>query len=215
MRIVCISDTHERHAQVEVPPGDILIHGGDFTMVGRLERVKQFSDWLESVREDGGFRHVIVIAGNHDLCFDPRNFSYIPGVSTLLGNATYLDDSGCQPEGLKIWGSPISPQFLEWAFMRQPGEDIRRHWNMIPEDTDVLITHTPPLGILDQPTPQSPGVGCADLLEKVKEVRPKLHVFGHIHGGYGIKKIDGTVYVNASLLDEAYKVANEPVVVEL
>ena len=214
-RIVCISDTHELHDQVEVPAGDILIHAGDFTMMGELERIREFDEWLGAVRKSGGFRHVIVIAGNHDLSLDPRNRGYVESSSSLLRHATYLDDSGCEVDGLKVWGSPISPMFLNWAFMRETGEEIQKHWRLIPDDTDILITHTPPEGILDQPHPKARGVGCADLLRLVRKLRPRLHVFGHIHGGYGRREDDGTIFVNACSVDEQYCVAHDPIVVEL
>ena len=123
----------------------------------------------------------------------------------------YLDDSGCEIEGIRFWGSPITPEFCNWAFMREP-RDIGRHWDAIPDDTDVLITHGPPHGILDQ-CPDS--VGCEQLLEAVKRVGPKVHAFGHIHEGHGILEKDGTTFVNASIMDGRYRPVNAPIGVEV
>ncbi len=211
MRIVCISDTHQQHRKLAVPDGDLLIHAGDLTMNGELNVVRDFNAWL------GELPHAnkIVIAGNHD-----RNFEWQPETRALITNAIYLEDSGCtlkSPDGeaLKVWGSPMTPWFLAWSFNRRRGAEIKRHWDMIPRDTDVLITHGPPHGVLDTVHAGSDSLGCEDLARAVAEIRPLLLVFGHIHGGYGVHRSDGTAFVNASVVDEQYRLVNAPVCIDL
>lgn len=119
-----------------------------------------------------------------------------------MTNAHYLQDSGVEIEGLFIWGSPISPKYHDWAFNRERGSDIRRHWKIIPPHTDVLITHCPPFGILDTSS-QGTHEGCRDLLDILQHrVRPRLHVFGHIHEAHGHTTIGHTQYVNASIVGQ-------------
>jgi len=121
----------------------------------------------------------------------------------------------CIIDGIKLWGSPWQPEFCNWAFNLPRGEALREKWQMIPEDTDVLITHGPPLGILDN-IAGGPALGDADLLDEVTNiVKPKVHIFGHIHDGYGTQREGETTFVNASLLDEWYNVANTPIEVTL
>ncbi len=205
MKIVCLSDTHGKHAQLQVPEGDILIHAGDFTKRGLIGEVQQFNDWLTTQPH----KHKIVIAGNHDFLFEQN-----PALAqSLLNEAMYLEDEFVEIEGIKFWGSPITPWFFDWAFNRQRGAEITAHWQKIPKDTDILITHGPPKGILDK-TMHGLEVGCQDLLEAVQRICPRYHIFGHIHEAYGIHQIDNTQFINASILDINYKVAHAPVVLE-
>lgn len=211
MKIVLISDTHDRHEMVKVPPCDILIHAGDLTMDGRMSRSLRAMHWLNN--QDA--RHVVFIAGNHDLAFEHK-YEIIKEHTGDL-RIHYLQDSGIELEGLKIWGSPYTPRFHDWAFMYDRAGYPR--WGMIPNDTDILITHGPPLGHFDQSIPEyfdSDHLGCFDLRERVLSVKPKIHVFGHIHGGYGHRAADnGVHYYNASVVDEMYSVCNEPHNIEL
>ena len=131
----------------------------------------------------------------------------------MLTNATYLNDEAITVKGIKIWGSPITPYFYGLAFNRKRGEEINKHWELIPNDIDILVTHGPPFGILDQ-TKQGDQVGCEDLARKVHEIQPKLHIFGHVHEQYGLLKSNKTLFVNASLLDANFKVAHEPIVID-
>jgi Icc-related predicted phosphoesterase len=128
---------------------------------------------------------------------------------------TYLNDSGCEIDGVKFWGSPITPWFHNWAFNRMRGAEIKEHWNLIPDNTNVLITHGPPYGFGDRPFGKHDRVGCEDLMSVVNRVKPKLHVFGHIHGSAGEQFFNGTHFVNASVVNEIYSVVNSPVVVDL
>jgi predicted phosphohydrolase len=196
MRIVLISDTHGQHDGLRLPPGDLLIHAGDFSAKGRLQEVTDFMQWLTKQPH----AHKVLIAGNHDFMAeqDPALF-----LSLIPPNVIYLNDSGTEIDGLKIWGSPIQPWFYDWAFNRQRGADIRKHWDLIPTDTDILVTHGPPHGVRDK-TVDGTLVGCADLMAKVQEIQPKLHVFGHIHEAHGTELHGKTTFVNASVLNLRY-----------
>ena len=212
LRLVCISDTHGEHERVALPPGDVLVHAGDVTAHGTELDWLRFLDWFGS----RDFVHRLFVAGNHDrfpeACPErARRLAFEAGV-------TWLDDAGCRVEGVVFWGSPITPRFHHWSFMRDPGPDIERHWAMIPKETNVLVTHGPPAGILDEvrhPDGSRERAGCPSLLERIAEVRPALHLFGHIHEGHGRLERDGVSHVNVSTMDSGYRIANAPVVLEL
>jgi predicted phosphohydrolase len=174
-----------------VPAGDILIHAGDITTFsGELSDLVDFNDYLSTLPHP----HKILVAGNHDFCFerDPE------GARGVITNATYLEDDALTVDGIVCYGSPWQPVFMDWAFNLPRGEPLREKWRMIPDNTDVLITHCPPFGILDR-TFDGRHVGCEDLLERVREVNPKVHLFGHIHEARGMVKKGDTVFVNASM----------------
>lgn len=210
MRIVCISDTHGMHAGLTVPDGDILIHAGDLTGRGTVPEVRNFNAWLGALPH----RHKIVIAGNHDWVFERT-----PDVAReAMTNAIYLQDSGVQIDGLRIWGSPVQPTFYNWAFNRDRGTGIARHWDMIPDNTQLLITHGPPAGVCDNV--DGLGVGCADLYRRASELSSlRAIVCGHVHEGYGMeslsKKSSVPVVVNASICDARYRPINTPIVIEV
>lgn len=208
MKFVVISDTHGQHAKVYLPPGDVLIHAGDISKRGKEEEIKDFLNWFK----DLPYEHKIFIAGNHDFYFEKAPKIEIEKI--IPSNVIYLNDSGVTIDGIKIWGSPITPTFFNWAFNRDRGNDITAHWNLIPSDTEILITHGPVHKILDK-VMDGTHVGCEDLLKKVQKTKPKVHVFGHIHEAYGQHKIDGTTFVNASVLDEDYVMRNKPVIFEI
>lgn len=208
MRIVFISDTHLKHEDLRVPAGEILVHAGDFSRKGLEAEARQFLDWFGALPH----RHKILVAGNHDFIAERQAGLF---ESMIPENVIYLNDSGCTVEGIRIWGSPIQPWFFEWAFNRQRGADIRKHWDLIPADTELLITHGPPYGILDEVVRDPRPVGCRDLLHKVSELQQlKIHVFGHIHEGYGYRDVGGTLFLNASVLDEHYALKNRPILVD-
>lgn len=209
MKIVLISDTHGFTNELNIPDGDLLIHAGDFSRGrGGLEATNSFLNWFGNLPH----KHKVFIAGNHDFFVE----KHYPEFLLMLDNNkyTYLHDSSCTIEGLKIHGSPISPWFCDWAFNRERGKEIQEHWDKIPNDTDILITHGPPYNILDK-TFRGEAVGCMDLYATVKEVKPKIHVFGHIHEGYGIHEDADTKYINASVLNLRYKIANKPIVLDI
>jgi predicted phosphohydrolase len=204
-RLVCISDTHGRCEGIAVPEGDVLIHAGDLTSMGKPDEIEREARWLRGLPH----RHKVVIAGNHDFGFEDR-----PRASrALMEGLTYLEDEEATVAGLRVWGSPWQPRFYDWAFNLDRGAPIRAKWDLIPAGIDVLVTHGPPARQGDRTT-RGEEVGCADLLDAVRRVRPKVHVFGHIHEGYGLTRADGTTFVNASTCDRSYRPAHPPVVVD-
>jgi Icc-related predicted phosphoesterase len=192
LRLVLLSDTHQLHREVDVPNGDILIHAGDFTLFSEsMESVADFNDWLGQLPH----RHKIVVPGNHESFLEED-----PSQRSLLDNATVLIDEGTEVEGLRIWGSPITPLYGV-AFGLSSAKDRKRAYARIPDGIDVLISHGPPFGILDTDPVSGSHEGCRELLEAVTQrIRPKLHVFGHIHAAYGIFGTEPTTFVNASRL---------------
>jgi predicted phosphohydrolase len=138
-------------------------------------------------------RHKIVICGNHDFCFQEQAAE----ARARITQAVYLEDTGCEIAGLTFYGSPWQPWFGGWAFNLPRGEALAQVWAKIPERLDVLITHGPPEGILDR-THRGQAAGCCDLLSRVQKVKPRLHVFGHIHEAAGRIDTEDTIFVNAS-----------------
>ena len=208
MKFVGIADTHSRHRAVSLPKGDVLIHGGDISYRGERMEVEDFLSWF--AKQD--FEYKIFIAGNHDFLFEKIKEKELEKM--IPPEIIYLNDSGVKINGLNVWGSPITPKFFNWAFNRTRGEAIKKHWKLIPSNTDLLITHGPPYGILDQVVNES-HVGCVDLLQTVKNVKPKIHFYGHIHESYGIRNSDQTKFINACQMNELYELVNKPVVFEL
>lgn len=206
MKICFISDTHGLHKRLEVPAADILIHAGDFSGKGEEWQVKSFINWFTGLPH----RYKIFIAGNHDFLAeeDPECFQAL-----LNDQIIYLENSFVDVEGIRIWGSPITPWFYDWAFNRRRGKEIRKYWEAIPSNTDIVVTHGPPLGQGDL-TVKGELVGCKDLLDIIETIQPRYHVFGHIHEAYGINKIEQTTFVNASVLDEHYALVNPPIVID-
>ena len=204
MRVVCISDTHERHDQIALPDGDLLVCAGDVTAQGDPASLLRFARWMERQPH----RHKILIAGNHDFCFE-RN-----GASLLPAGVHYLQDSGVTVDGVRVWGSPWQPRFFDWAFNLDRGPQLAAKWALIPADTDVLVTHGPPFGTLDL-TPRGDRVGCEALAARLDQLRVRLHVFGHIHHSYGMVEHGQRVSVNASICDERYRPAHQPIVVDI
>jgi len=207
MKIVYISDTHGLHDRLDTMNGDMIIHAGDICNRGTQNEAEQFLDWFKGL----DFKHKIFVAGNHDYFFEKATKEE---VNKLIPKGIhYLNDSGVTIDRINIWGSPVQPWFYDWAFNRQRGAAIKMHWDLIPDNTDILITHGPPFNILDKTT-SGEKVGCEDLLHAVKCVKPKIHVFGHIHEAYGIENEEGTKYINASVLDVRYNCVNKPVELE-
>ena len=202
MKIDCISDTHAQHRKLRLPGGDLLIHAGDCCREGELEDALEFLDWFK----EQNYSHRVMVAGNHD-----RIFELIPELMVeecKKRGIILLNDSGCEIEGIKIWGSPVQPWFCDWAFNRRRGADIQRHWNLIPADTEILITHGPPHKIRDvlfNSDGSIEHVGCKDLYQKIVQTKVKLHVFGHVHEDRGHSSLEGRTYINASSLDGGYQ----------
>ncbi|XP_040568574.1 metallophosphoesterase domain-containing protein 1 isoform X1 [Lepeophtheirus salmonis] len=237
-RIVCMSDTHSltSHITREIPEGDIFIHAGDFTRSGAFKEVKEFNSWLSQLKH----KHKIIIAGNHELSLDesyhPNNESRQIGIDIghflkkndetkesftkedirkELTNCVYLQDSYVTVYGLKIYGTPWQPEFGGWAFNLKRGSKCLDKWDLIPDDTDILITHSPPVGYGDH---CSTGVraGCVELLNTVqRRVKPKYHIYGHIHEGYGVRSDGKIVFINASTCNVNYVPNNKPIVIDV
>lgn len=208
MKIVAISDTHGYHDQLSLPSGDVLIHAGDVSSRGSEQEIKNFLRWFG--KQD--YSHKIFIAGNHDFFFEQADAEVIK--SLIPDNVIYLNDSGISIGGLNIWGSPVTPWFFDWAFNRHRGAEISRHWELIPQNTDILVTHGPVYGILDR-TIHGKRVGC-EVLKNISDViKPKVHICGHIHEAYGQVQALDTFFINASVLDVRYRLVNEAVVFEI
>ena len=208
MKFVAISDTHCRHNNLKLPKGDVLLHAGDITYKGEKSEVVDFLKWFDKQP----YKYKIFIAGNHDFFFEKEKEETIQGL--IPKSVTYLKDSGIEINGVQVWGSPVTPWFYNWAFNRLRGPAIARHWKLVPANTDVLLTHGPAFGVLDYVINQS-HVGCKDLMKKIKEVKPKVHVCGHIHEAYGHEKKGGVRFYNASVLNEFYELTNPPFSFEL
>jgi len=242
MRITHISDTHNKHNQLngKLPGGDILIHSGDITSIGRKSEVERFIKWFNSI---DNYTHKIFIAGNHDLTFDRevlyRDKAAYFDVHTnwtdevaegkpdwlkdildieLNPNVFYLENNFIEVDQIKIWGSPISPTFgYGWAFNKDRGSEINEVWNNIPNDTDIVITHSPIYGYCDRASNTNQNVGCEQLYHRLQEVKPHLHFAGHIHEAYGWGTIPykdewGDVYTfNGCSCNLRYEVFNEPI----
>ena len=218
MRLVCISDTHTYHHQLDVPEGDVLIHAGDFSFNGRRREVWNFLGWFSTQPHP----HKIFIAGNHERMFesDPEATAVI--LKSFEG-LHYLQDRAVTIEGLKIYGSPWTPEFNNWAFNVKRGE-LHDKWAKIPTDVDVLVTHGPPSADLGGVIVHDPSVwgkvdprevGDEELLEAIMRIKPRVHVCGHIHEGYGRRERDGVTFVNAANVNGEFKLVNPPIVVEL
>jgi len=207
MQVVCLSDTHGHHGTLRLPPGDVLLHAGDFTHGGTVAEARAFLAWFSRA---GTFTHRILIAGNHDLVFD-RDAAL---ARTLLPpNVTYLQDSGVTCGGVTFWGSPVTPAHADYAFMKDP-RDLPDHWARVPAGVDVLVTHGPPADLLDE-LHGGLHVGCPALLHALDRVRPAVHVFGHIHEGRGSQLRAGTVHVNAANCDRHNRPAHPPTVLHV
>jgi len=208
-KITCISDLHRQQNFIKLTKGNVLVIAGDYDILGNLEQCVSltygFMEWIEEVKKK--FNHIILIAGNHDIGLEHYP---IKGMLTRIQNCYYLQNSGITIDGVKYWGSPITPTFMDWAFMKDRGTQLKRHWTMIPEDTEVLITHGPAFGILDKCPNGS--LGDQDLLNRIKELpNLKAHIFGHIHESYGKVKKGKITFVNASVLNGNYVMTNKPI----
>ena len=186
----------------------MIIHSGDFCNGGDYFECVEFFAWFGSLPH----KYKLVIAGNHDVWMEKASRSEINAI--IPPGIHYLQDEGVTIEGLNFWGSPVQPEFFDWAFNRKRGLAIQEHWNLIPKNTDVLITHGPPMSILDK-APGNVHVGCANLFTTIRDLKLKLHVFGHIHDGYGIEVKNNIMFVNAAICTEQYKPINAPRTVQI
>jgi Icc-related predicted phosphoesterase len=206
MKIVCIADTHELHGELTVPDGDLLIHAGDFTFFGRSQSsLRGFNAWLGQLPH----RHKLVVPGNHEFILEEN-----PELSRLFTNATLLINESTSVEGLTIWGSPLTPLY-GGAFGRSNALDRIRIYETIPPGTEIVITHGPPYGILDaSPSEPRTPTGDLELRKAIVRVRPRLHVFGHAHAGYGVRPTRHTLFINAALYGQGGSL-QRPILLEL
>jgi predicted phosphohydrolase len=207
LKIACLSDTHELHRSVDLPPCDLLIHSGDWTFFSRSRtQIEDFNDWLGEQYAPLGR---VLCPGNHEeyLVRDPQ-------LRSLTPNGTVLVNEKLSIKGLKLWASPVTP-FSSGAFSIPDAVGRARRYAQIPRGTNILITHGPPYGILDCSPGSQDHRGCPELLEAVERIKPKLHVFGHIHAGYGIHQAPDTTFVNAALLGAGGDIANRPILLSL
>ena len=218
MKITFISDTHNKHKQIteHLPGGDLLIHAGDISSRGYKHEIQQFCKWFDSLTN---YSAVVFIAGNHDFGFEKRQEETMEIVNSYKW-ITFLQDSVLHfasenIEIANIYGSPWQPEFHNWAFnLPKNGLELEQKWNDIPDNTDILITHGPAFGYLDKIVGQYENLGCELLTKKIKQIKPKIHVCGHIHSGYGYVFDGDTHFINASVLDEQYVYTQKPLTVE-
>lgn len=203
MKIICISDTHNKHEDLILPDGDCIVHAGDFTEAGTKKETTNFLEWYSSTP----YKHKILIAGNHDFYLQKKSSKleqFIPS------NIHYLEDTGVSIEDINFWGSPYTPGDNSWAFTKDRGRPISQHWSKIPAITNILITHTPPFGTLDEVDNKSM-IGCKNLKERLSKLNISHHIFGHVHNDYGKVKREKTTYVNSSSLDQSHRIINHPI----
>ena len=213
-KITFISDTHTKHRYCEkdLPGGDLLIHAGDLMNSGHDENdVWEFLDWFDKQEQ---YKSHVFIAGNHDRFFENKP-DETKNILREYPYLTYLQDHTHTIDGVKIYGSPWQPEFYNWAFnLPRNGVELQENWSNIPNDTEILITHGPPWGHCDVTPYGNLNVGCELLRVRVDELKPKIHVFGHVHSGYGYKFHEGTHFINAAVLNERYKYENKPLTIE-
>jgi len=215
LKVSLISDTHTKHSLCgnDLPGGDLLIHAGDFMNSGYSEREAfEFLEWIDKQRYD----KKVFIAGNHDRLFEidkVKKYELLKQFPNLI----YLEDElfGLYnldtDKSVKIYGSPWQPEFYNWAFnLPRNDKEMKARWDAIPANTDILVTHGPPFGYQDIPGGVSIRVGCEMLRYRVDEIKPKIHVFGHIHGSAGYYFDGHTHFFNASILNEQYQYTNLP-----
>jgi len=188
MTILQISDTHNKHQQLtDLPTADVIIHCGDFTDRGTEEEVLDFLNWFI----DLPYHHKIFVVGNHDLClWDAVDIEDLPD------NVHFLQDRGCEINGYKFFG--LAYNHLE---------------RYIPDDLDILVTHEPPFRILDKSNGKH--WGNDSLRNRVLQAKPRYHLFGHAHDGYGTEKRNGIIFSNGASLDDFYKVCHEPILLQV
>lgn len=209
MKAVIIADTHFALAphmkSIEIPDGDLLIHCGDFDVYNR-EHFVSFCKWMRKLPH----KYKVAVPGNHDVFWR----GYKNGLIQHKGFTLLIHDR-VEIEGIKIFGSPYTLIFNNWAFMYDK-EHSNHIWRDVPSDIDVLVTHGPPYRILDEvksgPT-SGKHPGCRGLRNKVLEIKPRIHCFGHIHGGSGVMELDDIKFVNASVVDDLYNDNGREIVV--
>lgn len=219
MKITVLSDTHTLHKQTTsfLNGGDLLIHAGDYSNVGYKHEIHQFGKWFNEIK---GYDKKIFINGNHEK-YAETNPEFMKSVIEQYPNLIYLQDHYFgiydieTDKSVKIYGSPWQPEFYNWGYnLPKNGVELKEKWDNIPKNIDILVTHGPPFGILDTIQGEHENLGCELLRDRVKIIKPKIHVFGHIHTGYGYWFDGDTHFINASVLNERYEFTQKPLTFE-
>ena len=222
IRFVCLSDTHSIPMTQPIPPGDVLLHAGDFSVRGNIKTLTRFNDLLGSLPHT----HKIVIAGNREHSLDTAYTERInierqrtidpdaPPRKSYLTNCIYLEDSGTEVMGFKIWGSPWVTSIREGGFTLWNEGEIDEKWKFIPSDVDILMTHQPPYGILDE-NKYGERLGCRYLDRRTADMHLKVHIFGHVHEAHGFEVRYNCIYANVAICTHYYHSLNRPVVIDL
>lgn len=209
LKIIAISDTHNRYRELVVPECDILISTGDYSFTGTIKDTYEFHEWLDKQPA----RYVISIMGNHELGVE-KDFNLHKKIALEKCPVVHFIEEGLvEIEGLKIWCSAYTPFFCDWAYNVVGDVELKRHWDRIPEGIDILATHGPPHGMLDEvftPPSYQEHVGCRELWEAVLRIKPKAHIFGHTHYNYGQKEFNGIKFYNVANCGENYKIQRQP-----
>ena len=207
MKLVIISDSHGRHEELGTLRGDVLVHCGDsgngFTR--HADDVDRLDAWFGQQR----FNRILCIGGNHDFEMQAR----AGRGGQVFRNAEYLQDQAYEYRGVRFYGSPWTPELVDWAYYLNDDE-LRERWELIPDEVEVLITHTPPFGILDRNS-SGRNCGCRELQLRLLDLHPRVHCFGHIHASAGTTSLNGTTYVNASMVNRRYEIARAPVELDI
>ncbi len=210
MKLAIISDVHGRWSKITIPECDVLISCGDFSFRGERHMVRDFHKWLNKQPA----KNIISVMGNHETGVE-KEFDLMKAVAIEeCSKVHFIDEGRVEIDGVKFYGSAITPFFFNWAWNRYRGEDIKKHWDKIPLDTQVLITHGPAAGLLDaihhfDGVTVKERVGCEDLMTRIRELKDlKLHCFGHIHSSSGELMFNNVKFINASICDEQYQATN-------
>ncbi|MHA1170011.1 MAG: metallophosphoesterase family protein [Candidatus Hodarchaeales archaeon] len=207
MKILGISDLHQKTPS-NLPKADVLVIAGDYSFLPKssryqpkvmLNELKHLNNYLKTISHK--FKHIVFTPGNHDWVFETNEKL----ARQTLDQAIVLINEEVVLDGVKFYGSPVTPAFCNWAFNVERGVDIRKYWDQIPYDTDILITHGPPHGVLDQVFPRVEHLGCEELADAVNRIMPKAHFFGHVHSGCGQQNLNGIEFCNCSVVGEDYQ----------
>ena len=218
MKFIFFADTHRCEKEIVLPEGDVLVFAGDmcYKDPGPLVDVTEFLSFYCNL----DYQYKIMIAGNHDWPFDNECRQQVFEIISKT-DIIYLEDSACEIDGITIWGSPVQPTTRGWPFYKDDGVSLLESWSRIPDNTDVVVTHIPPFGILDKNakgehyTHKGEPNSSKTLLRRVLEVKPRLHVFGHCHLHYGEVRRNGVRFLNVCSMSANRKPENPPIVVEL